>query len=111
MSSEAAKSFKLGEPVVDEDTALSWQQGSVTGWVKASALSSDLNGLNAYGAEVASAACGACHTQPSADHFLANQWIGVVKDMKGGTALSAEEVRFLVAYFQNHAKDMTQHGS
>lgn len=111
VSPQAVGAFKLGDAIVDEDTGLSWQQGSVTGWVKAAAFSADRAGLDAYGAEVASAACGACHTQPQSDHFLANQWIGVVKDMKSGTALSAEEVRFLVAYFQSHAKDMGKHGS
>lgn len=108
LSPQAAEAVQRSEPVVDADTGLTWQQGSVTGWVTKTALTADLKALNGYGAEIASAACGACHTQPLPEHFMANQWIGVVKDMKGGTALSAEEVRVLVAYFQTHAKDMTK---
>lgn len=100
-----------GEAQTDPDTGLSWQQGSVTGWVKTAAFTADDKALDAYGAEMANAACGACHSQPAAEHFLANQWIGVIKDMKDGTALSAEDVRFLQTYLQFRAKDMVKHGS
>ncbi|HYG86779.1 MAG TPA: NapC/NirT family cytochrome c [Azospirillum sp.] len=102
---------KQGEAETDADTGLSWQRGSVTGWVKTAAFTADDKALNAYGAEMSNAACGSCHSEPHADHFLANQWIGVIKDMKDSTALSAEDVRFLQTYLQLRAKDMGKHGS
>jgi len=106
MNDKLATTVKLGTPQVDPDTTLSWQQGSVIGWAKTAAFTADITALGAYGAELASAACGACHSQPQPDHLPANQWIGVIKEMKDGTALGAEDVRLLQAYFQLHAKDM-----
>ncbi|WP_029007519.1 NapC/NirT family cytochrome c [Azospirillum halopraeferens] len=112
MSAKFADGVVLrGEAETDPDTGLSWQQGSVTGWVRTAAFTADDKALNAYGAEMANAACGSCHSEPHGDHFLANQWIGVIKDMKDSTALSAEDVRFLQTYFQFRAKDMVKHGS
>ncbi|MGQ9369978.1 NapC/NirT family cytochrome c [Azospirillum sp. ST 5-10] len=111
MSPKVAETVALGEAQVDPDTELSWQPGRVTGWVKAAAFTADRAGLLDYGAEMASAACGACHSQPQAGHFPANQWMGIIKDMKDGTALSAEDVRFLQTYYQLNAKDMAPHGS
>lgn len=102
---------RQGEAESDPDTGLSWQQASVTGWVKSAAFTADRTALDAYGAEMAGAACGSCHSQPHADHFPANQWIGIIKDMKDSTALSAEDVRYLQSYLQRQAKDMAKHGS
>jgi trimethylamine-N-oxide reductase cytochrome c-type subunit TorC len=59
--------------------------------------------------EMFNAACGTCHSAPLPDHFLANQWVGIIKDMKANTSLSVEEVRFLQSYLQLHAKDMPEH--
>lgn len=110
MTEKAAEAVTLGAAEVDPDTSLSWRTGTVTGWVKASALTADEAGLSAYGAEMASAACGACHSQPQPGHYPANQWMGIIKDMKDGTALNAEDVRFLQTYFQLRAKDMVKQG-
>jgi trimethylamine-N-oxide reductase cytochrome c-type subunit TorC len=106
MTDNLAATATLGEAQVDPDTTLSWQQASITGWAKAAAFTADHAGLGAYGAEMASAACGACHSQPQPEHLPANQWIGVIKEMKDGTALGAEDVRLLQSYYQSHAKDM-----
>nr|WP_209990463.1 NapC/NirT family cytochrome c [Azospirillum picis] len=111
MSEKLADTATLGAAEPDEDTGLSWQQGTVTGWVKAAAFTADEAALSAYGAEMASAACGACHSQPQPGHYPANQWMGIIKDMKDGTALNAEDVRFLQSYYQLRAKDMVKHGS
>ncbi|ABD87432.1 NapC/NirT family cytochrome c [Rhodopseudomonas palustris] len=110
MNDAMAATVKLGEAEVDPDTTLSWQQGSIAGWVKATAFTADSVGLGHYGAEMASAACGACHSQPQPGHLPANQWIGVIKEMKDGTALGAEDVRLLQTYFQLRAKDMPNAG-
>ncbi|KIZ34420.1 MULTISPECIES: NapC/NirT family cytochrome c [Rhodopseudomonas] len=106
MSNKLADTVTLGEAEIDPDTTLSWQKASISGWVKAAAFTGDHAGLSSYGAEMASAACGACHSLPQPGHLPANQWIGVIKEMKDGTALGADEVRLLQAYFQLRAKDM-----
>ncbi|MCC8234301.1 hypothetical protein LNK48_05210 [Pinisolibacter sp. MA2-2] len=51
-------------------------------------------------------ACGACHSPSPPGHYPANQWVGIVNDMKANTALEEDEVRFLQAYLQNHAQDV-----
>ena len=44
-----------------------------------------------------------------ADEFLANQWIGVMKDMKRNIRhLSKEQYRFLQKYLQLNAKDVNR---
>lgn len=110
MTEKLAGTVTLGDADQDPDTGLSWQTGTIAGWVKASAFTADEAGLSAYGAEMASAACGACHSQPQPGHYPANQWMGIIKDMKDGTALTAEDVRFLQSYYQLRAKDMVAHG-
>jgi len=106
MSEKVAGAVELGEARVDPDTTISWKEGKVSGWVRTAAFTADDGALNAYGDELASAACGACHSQPAPGHYPANQWIGIIKDMKDSTTLDAEEVRFLQAYYQLRAKDM-----
>lgn len=106
VTQDMADKAKVIETKTDPDTDLNWKEGEITVWTKADAFTSDKSGLMNYGEEMYSAACGACHSAAAPDHFLANQWMGIVKDMKGNTALGAEEVRFLQNYLQLHAKDM-----
>ncbi|MDJ0929734.1 hypothetical protein [Breoghania sp.] len=101
-----AENAKIDATKTDPDTDLNWKEGEITVWTKADAFTSDETGMSDYGSEMYSAACGACHSAPAPDHFLANHWMGIIKDMKGNTALSKEEVRFLQNYLQTHAKDM-----
>lgn len=103
-----AEEATIHETKTDPDTDLNWKEGEITAWTKVDAFTSDMDGLADYGEEMYSAACGACHSAPAPDHFLANQWMGIVKDMKGNTALSKEEVRLLQNFLQLHAKDMPQ---
>ncbi|MEF2074773.1 NapC/NirT family cytochrome c, partial [Consotaella aegiceratis] len=106
LSPDMAQSLQVLQTTVDPDTDLTWHEASIEAWTKADNLTDDAAGLNDYGTELKSAACGACHATPPSDHYLANQWIGIVKEMKGYTALSAEEVRILQSFIQLHAKDM-----
>ncbi|WP_319774034.1 NapC/NirT family cytochrome c [Breoghania sp.] len=101
-----AKQAKILETKTDEDTGLVWKDGAITVWTKASSFTSDRPGLMTYGADLYSASCGSCHSAHAPDHFLANQWMGVIKDMKGYTTLDKEQVRYLQNYLQLHAKDM-----
>ena len=90
----------------DDETDLDWKEASITLWMAKSNLVGDQKQLWAYGAEMFDAACGACHSPAPPSHYPANQWTGIVNDMKTNTALEEEEVRFLQAYLQNHAQDV-----
>jgi trimethylamine-N-oxide reductase cytochrome c-type subunit TorC len=52
------------------------------------------------------AVCGSCHSITPANHFLANQWIGGLKDMKQFINLETEEYYLLQKYLQMHAQDV-----
>lgn len=108
LSGDLAASAEVKDAKNDPETGLNWKEGIVAAWAKTDTFSSDREGLQGYGKEMYNAACGTCHSAPAPDHFLANQWMGIVKDMKGNTALGAEEVRFLQNYLQLHAKDMPE---
>ena len=41
-------------------------------------MSSDLTALNQYGNQLNQTQCSGCHAAIGADHYTANQWIGVV---------------------------------
>jgi len=71
----------------------------------------DRNKLWNYGEMMHNATCGTCHRAIRADHFLANQWIGVMKDMKRHIRqLDKEQYRFLQKYLQLHARDVVKSG-
>ena len=90
----------------DDDTDLDWKEASITLWMGKSNLIGDQKQLWAYGAEMFDSACGACHSPTPPGHFPANQWTGIVNDMRSNTALEDEEVRFLQVNLQNHAQDV-----
>ncbi|OCW56367.1 NapC/NirT family cytochrome c [Hoeflea olei] len=106
MSADMVKGIEVQETQKDADTGLNWTEGRLTAWAKIDTFTSDRNGITSYGDEMYIAACGTCHSAPLPGHFLANQWAGVMKDMKTNTTLSAEEYRFLLSYLQLNAKDM-----
>jgi len=101
-----------GKPVVqstmfDPDTEQTWHKVSYETWVTSENMLQDEQKLWAYGKELHGSACGACHRAIPADNFLANQWIGVMKDMKRNIRhLSKEQYRFLQKYLQLNAKDV-----
>jgi len=95
----------------DTDTEQTWHKVSFETWVTNKNLVEDKNKLWAYGEKLHGSACGACHMAYPADHFLANQWIGVMNDMKRNIRhLSKEQYRFLQKYLQLHAKDVNGKG-
>lgn len=109
LSADMAKGAVVKETQNDPETGLNWKEGTLTAWARIDTFTSDRDGIVNYGDEMFNAACGTCHSAPLPDHFLANQWVGILKDMKANTSLSVEEVRFLQSYLQLHAKDMPQH--
>ncbi len=101
-----------GKPIVqstmfDEDTEQTWHQVSYETWVTSTNMLQDVQKIWDYGKELHGATCGACHRAIPANHYLANQWIGVMKDMKRNIRhLSKEQYRFLQKYLQLNAKDV-----
>ena len=91
----------------DEDTEQTWHKVSYETWVTNKNMLQDESELWDYGEKLHSGTCGACHMAIPAGHFLANQWIGVMKDMKRNIRhLSKEQYRFLQKYLQLNAKDV-----
>ncbi len=91
----------------DTDTEQTWHEVSFETWVTTKNMLEDEHKLWDYGEMLHSTACGACHMAIPANHFLANQWIGVMKDMKRNIRhLSKEQYRFLQKYLQLNAKDV-----
>ncbi|MCP3675000.1 MAG: cytochrome C [Gammaproteobacteria bacterium] len=93
----------------DEDTEQTWHKVSYEAWVSNQGLIEDETKLWEYGEKLHSGNCGSCHMAVPANHFLANQWIGVMKDMKRNIRhLSKEQYRFLQKYLQLNAKDVKE---
>ena len=111
VSSEFAETIDTSESEEDPDTGLNWSADTITVWAKADDFTADYSGLLNYGEEMAIASCSTCHTLHTPEHFGANQWPGVIKDMKQNTVLDGEQIRFLQTYNQYFAKDMPESDS
>jgi mono/diheme cytochrome c family protein len=93
--------------VHDDATGLDWRQASVTVWVDDKGMNTDLAALWTYGGDLFSATCAACHSLPESTAYLSNQWIGTLGAMKRYASLDDGQYRLLLAYLQNHSKDVT----
>lgn len=91
----------------DNDTELIWHQVAFDTWVETANMVEEIDQLWDYAGELHGATCGACHSVTPANHFLANQWIGGMKDMKKYISLGKEEYRFLQKYLQLNASDVS----
>ncbi|MBF0751281.1 MULTISPECIES: NapC/NirT family cytochrome c [unclassified Pasteurella] len=103
---EARKGMKVLQTKHNEVTDSDWKEVSLIVSVPKEKMSSDLTALNQYGSQLNQAHCSSCHAAISADHYTANQWIGVVNSMKDRTSMNKDEVRALTIYLQRNAKDM-----
>ncbi|MCX2961448.1 NapC/NirT family cytochrome c [Rodentibacter caecimuris] len=103
---EARKGMKILQTKHDEVTDSDWKEVSFIVSVPKEKMSSDLTALNQYGSQLNQANCSSCHAAISANHYTANQWIGVVNSMKDRTSMNKDEVRALTIYLQRSAKDM-----
>ncbi|HAT85739.1 MAG TPA: cytochrome C [Rhizobiales bacterium] len=110
LSPKALEQVKLGEEKTDPETELVWIPVSLDAWVKADKLLADRNELWGLAEEMYTASCTSCHGKPDADHYLANQWIGVMKSMKRFISLNKQEYRFVQKYLQLHASDTGGNG-
>ncbi|PTE20999.1 cytochrome C [Cereibacter changlensis JA139] len=104
---EAAKAAVVrGDSMVDSATGQTWTRGSLSAWIDAAELNTQLPELWGYSADLFNTSCATCHALPESGHYLANQWIGNLNAMKRFTALSDDQYRLLLAYLQNHSKDV-----
>lgn len=103
---DARKGMKVLQTKYDSVTDSEWKEVSFIVSVPKEKMSSDLAALNQYGSQLNQAHCSSCHAAISAEHYTANQWIGVVNSMKDRTSMNKDEVRALTIYLQRSAKDM-----
>ena len=95
--------------MVDPKTEQTWHHVNYTTWVMTAGIVEELSKLWTYGEKMRTSSCGTCHRPIQAKHFLANQWIGTMKDMKRYVKkLNKEQYLFLQKYFQLHAKDVVE---
>ncbi|AYD03882.1 c-type cytochrome [Neorhizobium sp. NCHU2750] len=90
----------------DADTGQVWHAVNIDGWIDAQNLNTQLPELWQYSSTLFGNTCSVCHVLPESNHFLANQWVGTLKAMKRFTSLSDDQYRLLLAYLQNHSKDV-----
>lgn len=90
----------------DDVTDSEWKEVNFAVNVTKEKMSSDLTALNQYGNHLNQTNCSGCHAAIVADHYTANQWIGVVNSMKDRTSMTKDEVRAVTIYLQRNAKDM-----
>ncbi len=89
----------------DMDTELVWHQVEMEAWINKDGLVSDKDKLWNYAEEMYVASCATCHSRPDPGHYLANQWIGVLKSMKRFISIDKEQYRFMQKYLQFNASD------
>jgi mono/diheme cytochrome c family protein len=101
----AVKAVTLGAPVIDKTSGQKWRPATFTAWIKPEGLNTDLATLWQHSQGVFNATCSACHSVPTVNAYLANQWVGTLKSMKRYTNLTDDDYRLLLVYLQEHAKD------
>ncbi|WP_231462074.1 NapC/NirT family cytochrome c [[Haemophilus] ducreyi] len=104
---DAAKDkLTVHQVVNDKVTNSDWKEVSTSVSLPKAALTADIKSLNDFGSNLNQTHCSGCHAPISANHYTANQWIGVVNSMKDRTSMSADDVRAVTIYLQRNAKDM-----
>ena len=106
LDEDAKANVTTVKTVHDEVTDSDWKQAAFDVNLAKADISADLNALNVFGQNLNQTHCSGCHAPISADHYTANQWIGVVNSMKDRTSMTDEQVRALTIYLQRNAKDM-----
>ncbi|KGQ69451.1 nitrate reductase [Chelonobacter oris] len=103
---DAKSQITVLKTVHDDITDSDWHEVNIALSVDKAALTSDINALNQYGKSLDQTHCSTCHAPIAADHYTANQWVGVINSMKDRTSMNDEEVRTITLYLQHFAKDM-----
>ncbi|WP_116134470.1 c-type cytochrome [Tropicimonas sp. IMCC34043] len=106
----AAAAVVRGAPETDADTGQVWVPAEITLWSDAADLNTNRQALWSYGQDTYQKACAACHVLPQQEHFTANQWVGTLNSMKRFTSFTDDQYRLILAYLQNHSKDLNADG-
>ncbi|WP_070106846.1 c-type cytochrome [Burkholderia plantarii] len=106
VSAAAAARVVHGRTVRDAQTGQNWMPGDLTMWVTRDALAANLQTLWHYSDDLMSHTCAVCHARPDSGDFLANQWVGTLGAMRRFTSLDDDQYRLLLAWLQNHSKDV-----
>ncbi|WP_075319910.1 NapC/NirT family cytochrome c [Histophilus somni] len=99
------KNVNVLQTVHDKVTDSEWKEVTFEINVAKNVLTSNLEALNQFGNNLNQTHCSGCHAPIGADHYTANQWIGVVNSMKDRTSMTADDVRSVTIYLQRNAKD------
>lgn len=106
LGKNAVKAAKVSKGIVDAETGQTWYPIELTFWTTDKNLNIGLSDLWAYSSNLFSNTCSVCHSLPKQDDYLANQWIGNLNAMRRYTSLTDDQYRLLLAYLQNHSKDV-----
>lgn len=94
------------QEIDDEATGSRWRQVQLDVSLPAQSLTSNRTALDSYGAGLNQTYCSGCHAPIGAEHYSANQWIGVIRAMQDRTSITEDEARTLTLYLQYNAKDI-----
>ncbi|GGF68862.1 hypothetical protein GCM10007301_30670 [Azorhizobium oxalatiphilum] len=106
LDDDAAAKVERSPFETDRDTGARWAKVKTSLWIDDAALNVSEDNLWHFSSNLLSASCATCHSLNTPEHFTANQWIGTLGAMRRYTSLNNDEYRLLLAYVQNHAKDM-----
>lgn len=106
LGDEEQKNVSVKQTVHDSVTDSDWKEISFEVVAEKTALTANIEALNAFGNNLNQTHCSGCHAAIGADHYTANQWIGVVNSMKDRTSMTADDVRAVTIYLQRNAKDV-----
>ncbi|MGF1723231.1 pentaheme c-type cytochrome TorC [Photobacterium nomapromontoriensis] len=111
LSKDAAQNDKIvkgGEEKMDEITGLTWQQVTVTLWMKKDSLLPDVQPIWTAAKSAYNTNCSVCHTQPAENHFDTNTWPGMFNGMLAFVNLDSDSEAIVLKYLQNHSSDFSQ---
>ncbi|BFU59216.1 MULTISPECIES: NapC/NirT family cytochrome c [Rodentibacter] len=106
LGDEVKDKVSIVKTVHDSVTDSEWREITMEIVVPKEAVTANISVLNQFGNNLNQTHCSGCHAVIGADHYTANQWIGVVNSMKDRTSMSADDVRTLTIFLQRNAKDM-----
>ncbi|QIW15457.1 nitrate reductase [Pasteurellaceae bacterium RH1A] len=108
LGDDAQGKVNVVKTVYDDVTASDWKEINFEVTAPKTAVTANIAALNNFGNNLNQTHCSGCHAPIGADHYTANQWIGVVNSMKDRTSMTADDVRAVTIYLQRNGKDMVE---
>lgn len=104
ISAVFAKSAKYDLNKLESTTinGKSWDKVTITTWVDNKGLDKKIEPLYKKANDLYQTNCTVCHPAPDVNHFDANQWPSIMKDMGKNTALSKDDLLLITQYLQKH---------